>query len=307
VANNRPGVRPAIRKNILRLLEKHNYSPNEMARSLVNQASKMIGILIGDIRNIHHTDGAYIIERELAKLGYCCIIFNTGSGDAEKAEYIRLLAQRRVECAVLIGSSFQSDTVISAISRHLANIPIFISNGYIDLPNIYGVLADERGGVSNCVEMLYANGNRCLAFVIDQYTPSNQLKLQGYKEAVARHGGASLVFETDGTLEGGYEATCRILDSQKKVDGIIYVVDLIAAGGVRALVDKKIRVPGQIAVVGIDNSIYCEICNPKLTSLDNKLLDVHLAIAKHITDVLEGRRVIRKMLIFSDIVTRETT
>ena len=78
VINNKPGVRKETKKKIQQLLAKYNYSPNEAARGLVTQASKIIGILVDDIRTIHHTDGAYIIERELVKLGYCCIIFNTG-------------------------------------------------------------------------------------------------------------------------------------------------------------------------------------------------------------------------------------
>jgi LacI family transcriptional regulator len=307
VVNNKPGVRPTVRKSIKRLLEKFNYSPNETARSLVAQSSRMIGILIGDIRNIHHTDGAYIIERELAKLGYCCIIFNTGSEDSAKAEYLQILAQRRVEGAILIGSQFQSDIVVSAISRYLSDVPVFISNGYIDLPNVYSVLADERGGVSKCVEMLFLRGKHKISFVIDQYTPSNKLKLQGYKEVVIQHNNTPLVFECDSSLCGGYDITCEIMKTNRDVDGIIYAVDLLAAGGVRALMDQKIVIPKQVAVVGIDNSIYCEICNPRLTSLDNKLLDVHITIARHIGDILEGRKIIKKMLVFSDIVCRETT
>ena len=56
VVNNKPGIKEETRKQILALLEQYDYSPNETARGLVNKASRMIGILIADIRYAHHVD-----------------------------------------------------------------------------------------------------------------------------------------------------------------------------------------------------------------------------------------------------------
>ncbi|MDD4295715.1 MAG: LacI family DNA-binding transcriptional regulator [Ruminiclostridium sp.] len=309
VINDKPGIHPDTRKKIQRLLTKYNYSPSETARGLVNRASKMIGILVADIRTIHHTDGAYIIERELSKLGYCCIIFNTGTDDASKSEYIKILSRRRVEGAVLIGSSFQTEPVECAIQKYLSNQPVVIANGYLDLPNVYGVIADEQNGVANCVKLLFEKGHKRPAFVIDFHTPSNNLKQLGFEQAVRSLGfyGEPWVYETESTLQGSYEVTKRIIKEHPDVDGIIYSVDSLAAGGTRALTDMGISIPDKVSVIGIDNSIYAEISNPKLTSLDNKLLDLSMAAARNLIDALNNGKPPKKILIFSTIVERETT
>lgn len=309
VINNKPGIHPETKRRIQRLLTKYNYSPSETARGLVNQASKIIGILVADIRTIHHTDGAYFIERELTKLGYCCIIFNTGTEDTAKAEYIKILSRRRVEGAVLIGSSFQTEAVDHAIQRYLSDTPVVIANGFLDLPNVYGVLADERNGVSNCVKLLFDKGHARPAFVIDLYTPSNRLKQLGFEQALQSLGfsGAPWIYETESTLKGSYDVTRQIVKEHPDIDGIIYSVDFLAASGVRALTDMGIPIPGRIALIGIDNSIYAEISNPKLTSLDNKLLDLSVSAARILIDVLHNRQTTKKILIFSTIVERETT
>lgn len=309
VINNKNGIHPETRKKIQKLLTKYNYSPSETARGLVNKASKIIGILLADIRTIHHTDGAYFIERELTKLGYCCIIFNTGTDDESKAEYIKILSRRRVEGAVLIGSSFQTDTVKRAIEKYLCNVPIIIANGYLDLPNVYGVLADEQDGVVNCVKLLFKKGHMRPAFVIDLHTPSNNLKQLGFEQAVKSLGfkGEPWIYKTESTLEGAYNTTKSIVKEHPDVDGIIYAVDLLAAGGARALTDMGISIPEQISLIGIDNSIYAEISNPKLTSLDNKLLDLSITAARILKDSLRGRQTANKILIFSTIIERETT
>ena len=149
VINNKKGVRKETKERVQKYLEMYQYSPNETARSLVNQATKIIGILVSDMRTTHHTDGVYYMEREFVKLGYCCIIMNTGTEEENKADYIQILSQRRVEGAVLIGSTFQTEYVKRAIEKYMPTTPVIFANGYLDLPNVYGVIADEQSGVAS--------------------------------------------------------------------------------------------------------------------------------------------------------------
>lgn len=309
VINNRPGVSIETQKKVRRLLKKYDYFPNETARGLVTKASKIVGILIDDLRTSHHTEGAYIIERELAKLGYCCIILNTGTDDKSKAEYLKILRQRRVDGAVLMGSSFQNETIKTAIAKYLPNQPVIMANGYLELPNVYGVMADEINGVANCVKLLASRGRRRPAFVIGKPTPGNLLKQQGYEKAVRELGllDAALIYQCENSLRGAYEATQQLVQEHPEVDGIIYAEDLLAVSGVRALTDLKIAIPGQVSVIGVDNSLYAEISNPKLTSLDNKLLDLSIAAAQTLINALKKRPVTKKILIYSSVVERETT
>jgi LacI family transcriptional regulator len=309
VINNKKGVRRETKERVLKYLEMYHYSPNETARGLVNQASKIIGILISDMRTTHHTEGVYYMEREFAKLGYCCIIMNTGSEEEAKARYIQILCQRRVDAAALIGSTFQSELVKRAIEIYLPKTPVIIANGYLDLPNVYGVIADEQAGVANCVKLLADRNRRNLAFVIDKYTPSNRLKQLGFETGVRQWCNQSepLVVKSLASLHGSYDATCQLVKEHPEVDGIIYVVDLLAVGGIRALHDMKIDVPKQIAVIGVDNSIYGEICFPSLTSLDNKLFDLSVTAARNLIDVLQDKRVSKNMMIISSVVEREST
>ncbi|MDD4849821.1 MAG: LacI family DNA-binding transcriptional regulator [Gemmiger sp.] len=309
VVNHKPGVKPATRAKIEALMEKYNFSLNETARGLSTQASKMIGILVTDIRTIHYTDTAYCVAQELAARGYCSILFNTGASDESQCHYLQILEQRSVEGVVLIGSSFQTPAVQAAIARHLPNIPVVLVNGYLDLPNVYGVLSDDVGGLASCVALLARKGRTRLAYVRDAKTPSGQLKLQGYLQGMAACGraGDGWVYEATTDLQAGYEATQQILREHPDVQGILYSVDLIAAGGVRALTDSGKAVPGDVAVIGVDNCLYGELCNPRLTSLDNNLLQSSATGAMLLIDRLENRDAPHQVLLPYSIVERETT
>ena len=70
VINNKPGVAAEKRKKIQKLLEENHYVPNEMARSLVTSSTRMVGILVTDIRHEDQLAGANYITRELRTYGF---------------------------------------------------------------------------------------------------------------------------------------------------------------------------------------------------------------------------------------------
>ena len=111
----------------------------------------------------------------------------------------------------------------------------------------------------------------------------------------------------ESSVQGGYDITMRILKEHPDVQGIIYTIDLVAVGGVRAACDQKISVPDRLALIGIDNSIYGEICMPKLTTLDNRLQDLSESAASILREGLEGKVQSKVLMMFSEIIEREST
>lgn len=317
VINDKPGVGETTKDRIRKLLEEYNYSPNEAARGLVTQSSKIVGILIEDIRISHHTESAYIIEQEMTKRGYTCITLSTGMSPVKKAEYIKILEQRRIEGAILIGSMFGTREIEKSIKEHLPDIPIMLVNGSLDLPNVRGILVDEEQGVEECVDLLVKKGRRSLTFAVDAITPSNNSKIQGFKNGLKKNGlgdGERFIFyATDNdtapehAIEKGRQATKEIIMKYPEVNGIIYSIDLLAVGGLQFCHEKKIAVPDQIAVIGSDNTLYGKICIPKLTTLDNKLVEVCQNASRILLEALEGKETPHDMKIFTDIIQRESS
>ena len=310
VINDKPGVNKKNRELVLTLLKKYRYVPNEAARGLVTSSSKMIGILIVDVRTQHYIEGAYYIANELTKHGYCSLILNTGGSDEEQSAGIRTLMQHRVEAVVLMGSIFQSKGMQHIIAN-TPDVPFFMLNGYLDLPNVYAVLSDERSGVADCVALLGKKKKHRIAFLVDTDTPSSRLKTQGFRDGMAalnaRDKECWVYSGVEGSYSGAFEVTQRLLQEHPKVDGIICSLDLIGCGALRALHEAGKKVPGDVAVIGIDNSVYAEISSPSLTSLDNMIFDSGISIAHKLIDCLEGRGGNKKAMLFTKIIERETT
>lgn len=311
VINGKPGVNEETRKQILGLLEKYHYTPNEAARGLVKQSSRLIGILIADIRNLHHMEGAYYIQSELERHGYCGILLNTGAETSSQAAALQNLEQRRVEGAVLMGSIFQQEELASYIRQYLSKIPIIMINGRLDLPNCYSVVADEKSGITYCVDYLVNRGRRNIAYITNALTPSNKLKQDGFIEGITerkKEGTVGWVYkeELGDSLQGGRNAMQRILDEHPEVDAIIGAIDLLAAGAQQLLLERGIDIPGKVSVIGVDNSLYGEICYPRLTSLDNQIFASCVIGARQLLDSLAGGRPTPCVWLQADLVERDS-
>lgn len=309
VVNNKENVSAKTRAKIMKLLAEHNYVPNEAARGLVMQSSHMIGVLITDIRTTQHTDGIYYIERELSAHGYSCLIHNTGRDESNWVSYIQSLSQRKIEALILMGSIYQSDVVKEALRLYLPSIPVVICNGYLNAPNVYGLVSDELNGVVDTVALLKEKGRKHPAFLMNQTTPSNEQKRLGYAAGMARFFPAQeqIELECGNSISEIRQATIELMKLHPEIDGIIYSEDKLAMVGLRTLADLGRRVPEDISVIGINNSDYAKLSIPTLTSLDNMLYDVSMTAARNILALLSGQRVSKKMLICTEIVERQST
>lgn len=308
VINNKPGVSAENRTKILKLIDKYEFQLNTMARGLSTNVSKMIGILISDIRNTHYTELAYIVETYLQKNDYCSIIINTGLTHGEMSVAMQVLKQRNVDGLILIGSIFQNGFIENELRANF-DIPAVIANGSLDLPNVYSILADEYNGIMNCVDLLYEVGYKKLAYIGNPYTVSNQRKEKGFVDGVTKNGKKPIIVTiTTKTLgEVAHEPLKMLIAEHPDVDGFICVNDFVAAETMNYMTGLGVKVPDDLGVIGINNDKYCEITTPKLTSLDNQMAETGLMTASTLVDVLAGKQKTHNVMLLSKIVMRDST
>ena len=317
VINGKPGIKASTRKRVQELLERYNYTPDVSARGLVTQASRFIGILIEDIRVEHHTESAYVLEQAMTAQGYTCITFSTGPQPERKAQYIQILEQRRVEGVFLIGSMFGTPEVRQSIAQHLPGIPVVLVNGALDLPNAYNVLVDEQSGTADCVALLAKAGRRVPAYLMDTDTPANRSKVRGFRQGLAccgLHADCPVITAESGTEPGprstiarGRSQTAALLAQHPEVDSILCATDLLAIGCLQELEARSIAVPQQIAVAGVDNTLYGQLYSPALTTLDNRLAEVSQTAAALLLDVLQGNAAPHRQVLPAAVIEREST
>jgi len=290
VINNKGTVSEATRAKVEYVLEKSGYTPSAIARGMVSKSLKTVAVLTIDIRVPHYAQQAYTIEQEFSRRGYEVILCNTGGGVEATIRYLRAVVEKQVDGIILVGSIFSGigrDPRVQALLRHA---PVVLSNGRLDLPNVSSVCLDDEAGAMLAVEHMVSKGKRNLWYVRDLPTAGAAAKQEGFLKACARYGNQvrGRIIETDFSVEGGKRAAKNLLASCRDFDGIICGEDETAVGVVKGLLGVGLRVPHDVAVSGYNNSIYASMCDPRLTSIDNKPEQVALMCVQLLERMMDG-------------------
>ena len=307
VLNNKGNVSEKTQKKIQDVLDRNDYQPSAIARGLVAGSMKTVAILTVDVRVPHYAMTSYVMEEMMSKLGYMVLLCNTGERPENWKKYLTQLAERHVDGIVLTGSIYERLT-IDDIPKNIQNIPIVMANGRLDMPGFYSVLVDEGRGMALAAEHLHNRGKQKIAFVRDLDTESADRKRKGFLDEMKILGvehPEKDIFHTEYGMEGGRKAAAEI--AGKGYDGIVFGEDLTAVGAVHELVNRGISVPEQIAVTGCNNSEYATVCNPMLTSVDNKGKVLSELTVKLLIDLLTGNEEKASIMVIPELVVRETS
>ena len=312
--NNKGYVSKATRDKIQAVLERSKYQPSAIARGLATGSMKTVAILVVDERVPHYAMTTYIMEELLSQKGYAVLVCNTDTDIGKTHHYLRMLGERGVDGIILVGSVYRDLCTADALQA-VRKIPIALANGKLDAEQAHSVIVDEGYGIGLAAKHMLGTGHAHLAYVADRRTWASERKQQGFCEAMARAGVENPrrhIFYTEYGMEGGRDAAARICnafyDAAGRIpyDGIVCGEDLTAVGVLYALLDRGVKVPEDMAVSGCNNSEYAYVCNPKLTTINNKgeLLS-QLTVALLIELLTDGKPS-KERRIMPELVVQET-
>ncbi len=297
VVNGKSVVSDKTREKVEAVLKRHNYSPSEIARGLVLNSTRTVGVIAMDIRDVYYANVAYTVEQELSKLGYTVILCNTGEDTAEKLKYMNILMQKKVDGIILVGSVFKDESLEGAITEIAGKVPVVMINGFLDSKNVYSVICDDRKGVSLAVDYLLEQGRNKLVYLQDTDSFSARAKVEGFKNAISKSNPANAeynLFKVKKGLEGGYEGIDRIAGKGIPFDAVLCGDDLTAIGAIKSLRDRGIKIPDDVAVIGYNNSVLALCCEPVLTSVDSRMFEMGRIAIEIFSKVMDGEEMCQK-------------
>lgn len=307
VLNGSGNVRDITRQKVEAVLKKYNYIPSAIARGMITNSLKTIGIVAIDIRNLYYANVAHSIEQSLSVLGFNSILCNTGYDIEQKIKYLRMLAEKKVDSIILVGSPFKDPNLDKPIEQISRDIPMIIINGYYEHPNIYSVQCNDKKALEKSVEYLISKGRRNFLYLYDAETFSGSQKLSGFKNAVSKHNARSEIYFIKPGLEAAYNKVKELLDNGFEFDAVLTSEDLTAIGALKCLVANNIKVPEEVSVMGFNNSVLSVCCTPALSTVDSKMEELGRIAVKILHKVLKGEKVETSTVIEAELVLRETT
>lgn len=256
---------PETRADVLRAIKELGYHPNRVARSMVKGKTGMIAIVIPDIRNPFFTAVARGVEDVANKNDYRVIFCNTDEDLKKQHNYIDVFRSRIVDGFILAGASEDDPQLLE--TNHI--VPYVLVDRKIANLNADAVVVDNRRGAYKAVNHLLGMGYRRIGFVAGKRdTLTGRERLQGYIDAHQEAGVAideDLIVDGVFTIEGGFQATKRILALDNRTDALFVSNNSMAIGCLKALSELGLRIPYDIAFIGFDDSEWADFFVPPLT------------------------------------------
>jgi DNA-binding LacI/PurR family transcriptional regulator len=304
VFRNAPGASSQTRERVFRAAAELGYRPNAAAQVLRRSRSRNIGVLY-TMRQPFDVDLVEAIYPAAERHGYHVVLGALGPGRDERRAVEELLAYR-CEAMILMGSITKAaQLAATAEQMPVVDIARRPSGDGVDVVRV----ADERGA-RLAVDHLVSLGHRAIVHVDGGSLPGSVYRSRGYGRSMRRHGlrDEIRILPGDHTEESGATAARHLMGETRLPTAIFASNDRCAHGVLATLLRAGVAVPGDVSVVGFDDSALARLSFIDLTTVRQDVTRMAESAVEAIAERLEQRRTTaREIVLDPTLVIRGTT
>jgi DNA-binding LacI/PurR family transcriptional regulator len=274
------GASPATRERVLQAAEELAYRPDQRARLLGSNRSRIVGVVFGLHREFHGeiVDGLY---RAVEGSGYD-IGLGAASRSRSEQKAVQSLLDYRCEALILAGPTLPTATLEELAER----LPVVVVARALRSRLVDVVRTDDVAGARLAVEHLAGLGHESILHVDGQRAPGAAERRRGYHEAMSECGlSAHARVVPGGLTEEHGERAAAAAYAGDAPSAVTAFNDHCAAGFMAAVRTRGTRVPGDVSVVGYDDSHIAGLAGVSLTTVAQDTT----AIARSALDLALGR------------------
>lgn len=280
VLNDEPWVHADTRDRVLKAIRELDFHPNQLARGLNTNRMHTLGLIVPDIANPFFAQGVDGCAATAEQHGYNLFLASASDNPDRALRHIQALLAQRVSGLILWASNLDDRALHDVMQRMKHTCPAVFIDCSFDPASLEHLgyaeirVAQEYVGAL-ATEHLMAEGRRRIGhirvvglgaahWVADQ-------RFAGYRQALqARHVPAEerlVRTAAHATIRDGARAMVALLAERPRPDGLFAYNDLLAVGALLACQQAHIRVPEDLAIVGVDDTEMAAVTHPPLTTI----------------------------------------
>jgi len=305
---NHPDISDATKKAVQEMARELNYRPNEIALSLKNRRSKIIGVMVPKL--VHHFFSSVIegVENVAYDNGYQVMIYHSDE-----------MYEREIQLTQSF-MSYRLDGLIVSMSKETEDSSHFDKLSQLGVPIVYfdrgpegeynKVLFDDYQGAYDAVKHLIDCGCKNIVhFAASESLDIGKKRRKGYTDALNDHGievRENLIINCD-SFEYALSCTRDLFEKIEGIDGIFAVNDLTAIGAIKQLNQIGKKVPEDVKVIGFTNDISSAVYNPSLSTVDQQGIKMGEEAAHLLLQNMDGIKRAQVTTISANLIIREST
>lgn len=304
------GVSDTLRKQVEASIRKLGYRPNASARGMRGQ-SYTLGVLLPDLRNPFFPDIMAGVNSALERTQYQPLLGVGQSAIAIEQALIESMIDRQMDALILIAPRLEKDEV-EAFGRRIPTVVVGLHSP--DAKRYDTVNNDDVLGAEQVVNHLVEQGYRDIAMLSlalrnPDDSPVTVQREIGYAQAMHAHGldGQARILRKDQTLREVQTSARHLLESRDRPEALFCWSDMIALEVIGVATEMGLSVPSDLAVVGYDNTLFCDLSQNALTSVDQSGEVLGIQAARLALERIKGRSDAEHFLVQPRIVIRNSS
>lgn len=316
VLNNNYPVRESTRKKVEKAISKLNFTPNSLARGLIQKKTNTIGVIVPSITNLFFPEVVKGIERCIRQSDYTLFLCETKEDPKDEKLHVERLKERQVDGVIIIDPTLENikNGFFEQVTQEM---PFILVNGYHRGVRCNFVLTDEEMGTLEALNYLLELGHRNIAFLRGEQSYSYDLKEEVFIRVMEQHNieiipeniikiktGNSLA-----TVDLSREAVKKRLLGGNRPTAIFCCNDWMATGAIHGAKQLGLGIPDDFSVIGFDNIVISQLSEPKLTTVDQGMFQLGQGAAQLLLEVIEGKKekgCLKKIILETKLVKRDS-
>ncbi len=308
-ALNTPNVvRPEVRERVAAAVQKLGYIPNDSARALRQNQTRLIGVVVPTLSYALYADFFASLQDTLAQSGYFALLTTSNYDLQSEAEHAIKLVRQGAQGLVLVGRLREKRLANFLAASHTPHV-----NTYVIDPagHDYTVGFDNAGAIQEAVGYLHHLGHQRIAMLSGETAKRNDraiARVTGFKIAAQTYGLASedWIAEAPYTIEGGRAALCELFSRGLNPTALVCGSDMLAIGALQECKARDIHVPRELSIIGFDDLEIAAHLDPPLSTVAVPSVEMGKAAGEHIIALCTGVPAIN-LVLETRLVIRKTT
>jgi LacI family transcriptional regulator len=248
-----------------------NYTPNDIARSMVTGRTNTIGVVVPDIRNAFFTELIHNIEEYLSQVNYNILLSNTREDENEELRYIDILLARKVDGLIVAPVSRKSVKLLKKKHQHFVLV-----DRHFHLNGVNCIACDHYQGMRDALEYLVSLGHTNIGMLEGpKHIFSFAERARAYSDLVKEKVISSNINYIKPTgiqdFEESYLRTLELLNMQTKPSAIVTSNNIMGVGALKAIKSLNLGIPEDISFITFDRINCSELISPELAYIEQPI------------------------------------
>ncbi|MEC9480847.1 MAG: LacI family DNA-binding transcriptional regulator, partial [Pseudomonadota bacterium] len=283
VLNGKASVNKVLKERVEKAVKELNYRPNSVARSLANNRTDSVGVLVPELHAPFFGDLMQAVESTL-RAADKHVIISVGRNCLEtEKDAVEFLISRNCD-ALIMHAEALSDEYLLELNQ--SKLPVALVNRQVEgLPEACTSLDNEKGGYLATRHLLEL-GHKDIAYISGPTDKCDaSLRLEGHKRALSEAGlptNPQLIFNGDYSEEDGKIGLLELMARDVPFTALVCANDWMASGAISCARDLGMSLPHDLSVVGFDDVVFAHHVFPRLTTVSNPIAEMAEMSAKYI-------------------------